>query len=284
MCFKIIQIIFVLVSPFLFAQTLIYEGELGNFQSASSFSITPGSIFYVADSETNEIYKLDTLGHILKSIGGYGWEPSTFDNHVDIFATDLRVSVSDMNNHRIQVFDKDLNFLFVFKKINIENPEEGFAYPTSSAISDQGDFYILDFDNIRILKYTSDGYLIMQIGNYDSGDFVLEFPIKFALSHDGKLFVVDNESLIVFDQYGLGLVKFNTGMSPTNINITFENLLINDEDIIQQLNLSNLQNEFIKLKPAGLEENEIIIEASLFNSKLYILTENRIVINSFKVQ
>ena len=284
MSFKIIQIIFILISPFLFAQTLIYEGELGNFHSASSFSITPGSIFYVADSETNEIYKLDTLGHILKSIGGYGWETSTFDNPVDIFATDLRVSVSDMNNHRIQVYDKDLNFLFVFKTINIEYPEEGFAYPTSSAISTQGDFYILDFDNLRILKYTSDGYLLMQIGNYDSGDFILEYPIRFALSKDGKLFALDNESLIVFDQYGLGLVKFNTGMSPTNINITFENLLINDEVTIQQLNLSNLQNKFIKLKPVGLEENEIIVEASLFNSKLYILTENRIVVNSFKVQ
>ena len=58
---------------------------------------------------------------------------------------------------------------------------------------------------------TSDGYLLMQIGNYDSGEFILEYPIRFALSQDGKLFALDNESLIVFDQYGLGLVKFNTG-------------------------------------------------------------------------
>ncbi len=63
----------------------------------------------------NEIVKLDTLNNALKSIGGYGWSNSTFDEPVDIYATDLRVYVTDKNNNRVQVFDKDLNFLFLLR-------------------------------------------------------------------------------------------------------------------------------------------------------------------------
>lgn len=276
---KILQILLLLSFSFsLFAQTLVYNGDIGNFQSASSFCITPGGFFYIADKGKNEIIKLDTLNKVKQSIGGYGWGNSAFDEPVDIFATDLRVYVTDKNNNRVQVFDKDLNFLFLIKTDNNTNLLEGFQYPTSCATSIQGDIYILDSENTRIIKYNSSGNFLLQFGNYISGDFTLENPTKIALSPDSKIFILDDGFLNVFDQYGMGLIKIKSNFEASNINITFNNLLLNSSDSLYYQNLKNPISRFANITPENFLEDEIIVEAIIFNKNLYILTETKILI------
>ncbi len=275
---KILLYIFIVTSftTSVFAQTFLFKGEIGNFKLASAFSLTPGGVFYITAKENNEIIKLDTLSNVLQTIGGYGWGSSTFDEPVDIFATDLRVYVTDKNNNRVQVFDKDLNYLFLIKTDEIANGIDGFQYPMSCATSIQGDIYVLDSDNTRVLKFNSSGNFLLEFGNYSSGDFLLETPVKLALSQDSKVFILDDGFLNIFDQYGMGLIRIESDFEPTNINITFNNLIVNSTDSLYYQNLANPIERFINITPKDFPKDETIIEAIILNRNLYILTESKI--------
>ena len=263
------------------AQELNYIGSFGKFSSANSFSINPAGIIFAADNEKNEIYKIDTLGITLKSIGGYGWGESTFDDPADIFATTLNVYVTDKNNHRIQIFDKDLNYLSQFKTNESENEKLQFAYPACAAVSNQGDLYILDSDNTRILKYGLSGNFLLQIGGNDAGEYSLTNPINFAISDDGKLFVIDSDKIFVFDQYGTGLTKIEMGIEAYNLSIGSNKILLNSVDQIKIIDLNNLQDGFKIFDSAQLEIDSPIKEAILFNNKLYVLTDTTIHVYNF---
>ncbi len=273
---KKITIILLILLSSNFAQSIIFRGEIGDFESASAFTLTPGEVFFVTDLLKNEIIKIDTLGNVIESIGGYGWSSSTFDEPVDVYATDLRVYVTDKNNNRIQVFDKDINYLFLIKTDEQNNDINNFQYPTSCATSIQGDIYILDSDNTRVMKFSSEGNFLLEFGNYDSGDYMLSSPIKLALSQDSKIFVIDENHLTIFDQYGMGLLKLNTNVEPENMSITFDNLIVNTSDSLYYLNLQNPISKFVNITPNDLDEDIEIIEGIIYKRNLYILTETEI--------
>lgn len=263
-------IIFLLSLP-LFAQQYIEITEFGDFKSATAFSFSPQGFIFVADGETNEIHKIDTLGNEILSVGGYGWTAQTFDYPADIYAWTLRVFVADKNNNRIQILDKDLNFISEFNAEENESGSNMFAYPTCIATSNQGDYFILDSDNSRILKYDISGSFLLEIGNYDAGNFALDSPKKFAVMPGGGIIAVDNNGLTVFDQYGMGLNKINPGMKASNINITFNYAVINDSENIKILDLANPKRN---LNPLKIESESPVVEGMVIKNKLYVLTEN----------
>ncbi|MFA5806603.1 MAG: NHL repeat-containing protein [Melioribacteraceae bacterium] len=259
------------------AQTFIQTGQIGTFNSASSFSINPAGYFYVSDAGRNEIIKLDTLGKVIKSVGGYGWTESSFDNPADVFANTLNVYVSDKNNNRIQLFDKDLNFLSQFSTLSSDDETIKFRYPTGSAVSTQGDLFILDSDNNRILKYNARGEFQAAIGGYDAGSFSLITPKQFTISKT-KILVLDSQFLVLFDQFGNGIKKIKLAFVPDNINSTFRNVCINDKSQIVFIDEANIESgNFIPVNFLSKPEEEII-DALIFNAKLYLLTKNSIMI------
>jgi len=259
-----------------------FEKVIGHFSKAGSFSIIQSGLIYVADLNKDELYKLDETGKILFLNGGYGWDSGSFDNPVDVYATTLRVYVADKNNDRIQIFDKYLNFMSSFSSDNLES-EESFAYPTGFGISNQGDYFILDSDNGQILKYDLNGNYLFNIGYNDAGKYLLSAPKALAISSDGKVFVINNKQILVFDQYGTGLLKLNPGFSPKNINITNNFLTVNSDSLIEYTNLSSVEPAFIKFKPTEIDINSNAIqEAAIFNNKIYVLTEKNIMIYSIK--
>ena len=277
----LLSIIFYFLTIIITAQDFTEIGEIGNFSNSASFSINPSGFIFIADSEKNEIYKIDTLGTNLKFIGGYGWSDSAFDNPSDVFATTLNVYVTDKNNHRIQIFDKDLNYLSQFRTDKSENTNLQFAYPECLAVSNQGDLYILDSDNSRILKFGLTGNFLLEIGGNNAGEYSLSNPINFAISDDGKLFVIDAGFILVFDQYGTGLMKFKTSFEASNLSISKSKIILNSPDQIEIIDLINRSNDSRLIKSTQLNINSSIKEAKLFNNKMYVLTETSIHIYNF---
>jgi hypothetical protein len=259
-----------------YAQTLLFSNQIGTFTSAKSFSINSAGFIFISDSTLNEIIKLDTLGNIVKTIGGYGWNDYSFDNPTDVFATTLNVYISDKNNNRIQIFDKDLNFISQFSTQNSTDSRFIFAYPTCSAHTNQGDLFILDSDNKRILKFNSRNEFQTEIGGFDAGEYSLSNPLNFTISSSGKLLVVDPPSIIMYDQFGNGLRKIKLPLSPTNINSVFQIISVNNKNQVSLFTSSELETGNINpvvLSPGNEEE---ILDSFVFNKKLYILTKNSI--------
>jgi DNA-binding beta-propeller fold protein YncE len=273
----LVTTIFLLIQLSLTAQQIEMLGRIGNFENASAFFITPTGYIFVTDTERNEISKYDTSGTKIISIGGYGWHESSFDEPADIFATTLDVYVTDMNNHRIQIFDKDLNYLSSFSSKQYESTEYGFAFPISCATSNQGDLFILDSDNSRLLKFNLTGDFLTDIGGIDAGEFTLDNPHKLAISSDSKIYISDSDQIIVFDLFGTGLLKFQTPLKNPNINITFDHLSANDQNRVRIINLKNPSSILMELSVDDFLLDDEIVEVSLFYDKLFVLTNRQIV-------
>lgn len=265
-----------LLSITLFPQAK-YLGEIGNFNNASSFHINGAGFIFVTDAGNDKIYKLDTLGNMLKEAGGYGWDESSFDIPSDIFATTLNIYVSDEKNHRIQRFDKDLNFISSLSTRNSESNEQRFGYPLSCAVSNQGDLYVLDSENKRIIKFDLFGNFVQNFGGYDWGKYALHNPLRLAVDPANNVYCSDDNKVYVYDQFGNGIAIISSNENISGLNIIFSKLILNSGKNIYFADLSH--SEFKLQQIQFLEPvTEEIVCSLIFNNNLYILTSKTIFI------
>lgn len=275
---SVLTLLFLLTGTVIFPQQYQLENKIGKFVNASSFYINPTGFIYATDINTDEITVLDTLGNIVKNIGGYGWRQSAFDNPADIYADALKVYVTDKNNHRIQRFDKNLNFNFQIITRQSDIEEERFGYPLSAVMSNQGDIFILDSENSRIVKFDIFGNFLQNFGGYDYGNYALQKPVQLAVSMQNNIFVIDGNQIIMFDQYGNGNGKITGIEEFTSIRIIFEWLTVTSKDKIYIANLRSPEMNLREVLLAGLEAKLEIVSALIFGNKLYVLSKKEILI------
>jgi len=267
-----------LVGTLAFPQKYQFENKIGQFVNASSFYVNPAGFIYVTDIRTDEITVLDTLGNLILNIGGYGWRQSAFDYPADIYADALKVYVVDKNNHRIQRFDKNLNFNFQIFTRNSEIEQERFGYPLSAVMSNQGDIFILDSENSRIVKFDIFGNFLQNFGGYDYGNYALQKPVQLAVSMQNNIFVIDRNQIIMFDQYGNGTGKITGIEEYTSMRIIFEWLTVTSKDKIYIANLRSPEMSLREVLLEGTEDKLEIVSALIFNNKLYVLSKKEILI------
>jgi DNA-binding beta-propeller fold protein YncE len=275
---KNIVILFILLTSISIAQNFVFTGSIGKFHQASSFYITANGLLYVTDSRENEIYLLDTLGNVLKTFGGYGWSQNAFDDPVDVFADPLTVYVSDKNNHRIKRFDKNLNYISSLYTRESDNSQESFGFPLSCATSNQGDLYILDSENKRVIKFDIFGNFQQNFGGFDAGNFILNNPLQLAVAPSNNIFIIDGNNIVVFDQYGNGIQKINCIVNLNSIRIIFNYLTVTTKKEIYYSNLNLEDKRLSPIKLVGLDETPDIVSTIIFKNKLYMLTNNSILI------
>jgi DNA-binding beta-propeller fold protein YncE len=268
----------ILLSATAFCQTYTFDFPFGKFQKASSFHLNSAGSFYITDSGNDKLYKYDTLGTYIEETGGYGWREAAFDNPVDVFATPLNIYVADKNNHRIQRFDKDLNFISQLSTRESENEDEQFGYPLACATSSQGDLFILDSENKRVIKFDLFGNYIQNFGGMDAGNFTLNNPTHLAVSASIKTFVADGKEIVVFDNYGNGLSKIETGLDLKGMKINFSYLTINTDNEIYFANLSAPEFELQQVNLIGMDYKPTIVTSIMQKNKIYVLTENEILV------
>jgi len=277
---KISALIMVFFSAAVSGQTFTYDYSFGKFRSASSFHLNSAGFIYVTDSGSDILYRYDTLGTYLDETGGYGWEEAAFDDPVDVYATTLNIYVTDKNNHRIQSFDKDLNFISQLSTRDSDNRDEQFGYPAACEVSTMGDLFILDSENKRVLKFDLFGEFIQTFGGIDAGNFMLNNPVDFAVSHSVNSFIIDGSDIVVFDNYGNGLAKIETGLDLRGIKITSSSLTVNTEEEIYTADLSSPEFVLNKVNLASLDYKIKFISSLINKNKLYILTEKEILVFS----
>lgn len=260
------------------SQSFKFEREIGKFKNATSFYITSAAFIYVTDKGTDEIYKLDTLGNVVKYAGGFGWDEGQFDNPSDIFANPLSVYVCDKNNSRIERFDKDLNYVSSLFTRNSSERDERFGYPLSCSISQQGDLYILDSENKRIVKFDLFGNFVQNFGGYDAGRYALSNPKQLAVSADNKVYVLDGDRTVVFDQYGNSITAISNKENFSGIRIIFNNMTLTSPESVYYANLSEPDLNIVKLKLLDVPKSQTFINSLIFGNKLYLLTPEKILI------
>lgn len=251
----------------------IREGEIGNFRSAASFSLSPEGYFFVADAGASQVLKLNKDGAVFNTAGGYGWDASGLTTPVDICAEAVYVLVADEENNKINKYDKNLNLAGTVYKRESLFTEEIFGYPRSVAVSSLGDLYVLDGENNRIVYYSFFGDYKGNFGGFNSGFYTLDKPRRLTALKN-SIAVLDHYDLVIFDLFGSYVQKYSFKERFNSVK-SFEGVvtLTSDRDIYASTDGFDL--EFTRLET---DEHLYFIDSILTGDKLYILTENSIVI------
>ena len=138
---------------------------LQNLSDSKTGAITTdpqSGVIFVTTLDKHEVHKFTENGDLLKTVGGLGSQPGQFN-----FPNGLRVSrqselyICDSNNHRIQIFDLDLNFK---RMLGTDSSLLNEASPSDVDFDSIGNIYIVCPGNDRILVLSPFEQLLHIIG------------------------------------------------------------------------------------------------------------------------
>ncbi len=131
-------------------------GEDGEpFNRPTDIDVAPTGEIYVSDGYANaRVHKYSAYGELLLSWGEKGTGPSQFDISHDVtIASDGRVFICDRQNHRIQIFTADGEYITEwgdFKQpCSVTIDKDGYVYVTEL----QARFSILDKDGVLVARW-----------------------------------------------------------------------------------------------------------------------------------
>ena len=165
-----------------------------------------GAAVYVVDAAGNRVRKFDTNGGYIRTIGATAPDsgnpgPGQFSDGGREITVDgfNRIWVGDMPNFRFQVFD-GVTGQFQFSVPDVAGsysppPTTGFNGPRGVAIDVDGNRFITDTYNQRILKYDADGDFVTQWGSRGRNDYAFNYARLLAISPvDQSVWVADTDN------------------------------------------------------------------------------------------
>lgn len=176
--------------------------SVGSFERATHIFAGKQGAIYVLDADKNKIFYFSDITQTPKSIGGFGWSAGSFDGPTGIATDGINVYVSDYGNHRIQRFDRNLNFISSFSTRDTSGRTTmRFGYPLDVALSELGDLFILDGENLRVLKFNPQQYFERSFGDIEAGKGKLQNPVRLAVT-TSRIFIGERSRIAVFDYFG----------------------------------------------------------------------------------
>jgi predicted membrane-bound mannosyltransferase/sugar lactone lactonase YvrE len=178
----------------------------GMLNGPHGIAIGPDALLYVADTYDHRIAVFDQEGNFIRAIGT-GRLNQPWDVAV---SADGFVYVADTWNHRIQRFTLDGEFITEWghEEFNPETTDPTAFYgPRGVAVDSEGNVYVVDTGNKRIVVFSPDGEFLRQIGSGGNLSGQLNEPVGIAVTDGGGIYVADtwNQRIQVFNMNGLYL-------------------------------------------------------------------------------
>lgn len=169
--------------------------------------------FFVLDRRNNRLYKYYALyGYdSVQSIGGKGMSGEGLNQPVRIRSGNRQALYClDAGNRRLLVLNTNLR---VVREINYlvsgasESQSDGNVqiWPLSFAVGPAGDFFLLNQEDNRVLKYDATGKFQLAFGGLDFGQGSLHDPADIHMSEDNLIYITDTirQQVKVFDLFGV---------------------------------------------------------------------------------
>jgi hypothetical protein len=190
---------------------LVEDYSIGSFQRATR--IVPGTngTIYILDADENKVSLFSNLQDVPKTIGGFGWSSSSFDKPTGVATDGVNIYISDFGNHRIQRFDRDLNYISSLSTRDTSDVISRFGYPLDVALSEFGDMFILDGENIRVMKFNAQSSFERAFGDINAGKGKLQNPMRLVATNS-RIFVGEKNKVIVYDYFGNYLGSIGEGI------------------------------------------------------------------------
>ena len=164
----------------------------------------------IATDDTDNIYvssfhklqKFTSSGELIKCIGKKGRKKGEFDDPRGVTLYDNQVYVCDRDNHRIQVFDLDLNFVR-----SIGSHGKGSNIPRDVKFDTAGNMYVAEYGNGRVQVLDTSGQFIRAFGQEGEGKLIRPSGLHIV---DKYVYVSDysGDCIVVYETSGQFVTSF----------------------------------------------------------------------------
>ena len=123
------------------------------------------------------------------------------------------IAITDHNNHRVQIFNSEGNYLRSFGTEGVE-----FKFPTGITYHNNGNIFVADNGNNRIQIFSGKGEYVGSFGGKGRLDSQLSSPCGLSVDSDGNIIVADsvNRLIKIFSPDGNFLTKIGEQGSLTS--------------------------------------------------------------------
>jgi sugar lactone lactonase YvrE len=182
--------------------------KLGEYLSPYSMAIDSNDIIYVLDRGNDRIVKVDTEGKVLGALYSYDGQWIT-------------------NNDQIKDADK--------KSKNTNGESTQFASPEAMAIDKEGNYYVTDTGNNRIIKFDKNFKYISHFGEFGSGPGQFDHPHGIGIDSDGNIYIngLNTPKIQKFTNDGKFIKEWGSeGTGPGQFTLLLEHLKVDPADRI----------------------------------------------------
>ncbi|HVN48467.1 MAG TPA: NHL repeat-containing protein [Bacteroidota bacterium] len=259
--------------------SFVEEYAFGNFQRATRLFIDQQGAIFVVDRDENTIscfrHRIDQS----ISVGGYGWSSTTFDQPTGVASDGVNVYVSDYGNHRIQRFDRSFNYISSLSTRDTTMSAARFGYPLGVGLSGQGDLFVLDGENLRVLKFSLPTNYNLTFGNLEREDASIHQPQKMVVTSTGTVYIAEPNHILSYDAFGSFLGSIGDGNCTNLVGccVTEESIVAASADRVW---FFNAKGEFIGQYSVRnfMAETKIqeITDVAFYGGQLYLLCPDKI--------
>ena len=179
----------------------------GQFRAPKGLDLDADGNIYVADSQNHRIQVLDANGAFLRQWGEKGSGSGQLNEPWGVaVGPDGDVYVADTWNHRVQVFDAQGAYKRMwgtFGEVKDAFGSGEILYgPRDLVFDDEGNLYLSDTGNKRVVKYDKQGRMLGAAGGVGDADGQMQEPVGIGISAQGSIFVADtwNQRVQIFDK------------------------------------------------------------------------------------
>lgn len=180
----------------------IFQKTWGLFLSSPrGIALSSSGVVSVADMQNNRIRIFSSEGTFIQDVTGAQGESIRGPVGVS-FDEAGRLYISDTANHRVWIYDLDMQSL---RTLGAQGSGPGeLSFPGGIAVNRSGAVVIADTGNHRIAIFDSEGDFIRNFGSQGSGEGEFRSPQGVGFDRDETLYVADsgNNRVVAYDRFG----------------------------------------------------------------------------------
>lgn len=262
--------------------------------------------FYVADTGNDRIVRISKDGRQIAQYGGFGVAnygkvansevtednlSSPWDVAINNYSS---LYVSDYNNDRVCLFDNYRKFRGVFFPSERSNKFRSFKRPKGVFVDNENNIWVIDSKNDKILKISTAGNVIFEIGGYGLGKWNLSKPSQLYIDNLGHIYVADTNKgrIIIFNKFGKLIKEIKDGIyQPISITLDSAGLIYVGDQKLKNVIVFDKNGKMVGFvegsnKNASNQNERFIknpVDLQVINDYLYILDCENCSIEVFKV-